>query len=62
MSHLRRLVDDALWGPESPARLDFLRRALALLIAIRVGIGPYQDLAELPDALFVPLPVIGWLP
>lgn len=62
MSHLRRLVDDALWGPESPARLDFLRRALALLIAIRVGIGPYQELAELPDALFVPLPVIGWLP
>lgn len=61
MTTLRRLVDDALWGPESPARLDFTRRALAVLIALRVGIGPYQELAELPDALFDPVPILGWL-
>ena len=61
MSTLRRLVDDALWGPESPARLDFTRRALAVLIAFRVGIGPYQELAELPDALFDPVPILVWL-
>ena len=62
MSTLRRLVDDALWGPESPARLDFVHRALALLIAFRVGIGPYQELARLPDALFDPVPILAWLP
>ena len=62
MSTLRRLVDDALWGPESPARLDFARRALAVLIALRVGVGPYQELARLPDPLFDPVPILAWLP
>ena len=62
MTTLRRLLDDALWGTESPARLDFTMRALAVLIAFRVGIGPYQELAALPDALFEPVPILAWLP
>lgn len=61
MTTIRRLIDDALWGAESPARLAFARRALAVLIAFRVGIGPYDALAELPDALFVPVPILAWL-
>jgi hypothetical protein len=62
VSTLRRLLDDALWGPESPARLDFVRRALVVLIAIRAGIGPYQELARLPDALFDPVPILAFQP
>ena len=59
---LRRLVDDALWGPETGRRLVFVHTALAVLIALRVGLGPYRELAELPDALFDPVPVLGFLP
>lgn len=62
MSTLRRLVDSALWGPESPARLDFTRRALAILIAFRVVFSPYRELADLPPALFDPVPILAWLP
>ena len=58
---LRRLVDDALWGPETGRRLVFVHSALAVLIALRVGLGPYRELAELPDALFDPVPVLGFL-
>lgn len=58
---MRRLVDDALWGPESGRRLVFVQTALALLIALRVGLGPYRELARLPDALFDPVPVLGFL-
>ena len=61
MTIVRRLIDAALWGAESPARLDFTRRALALLIAFRIGLGPYQELAELPDPLFDPVPILAWL-
>lgn len=59
---LRRVIDDALFGAESGRRLVFVHSALAILIALRVGLGPYRQLAELPDALFDPVPVLGFLP
>lgn len=58
---VRRLLDDALFGPESGRRLVFVHSALAVLIALRVGLGPYRELARLPDALFDPVPVLGFL-
>ena len=59
---VRQLVDDALFGPESGRRLVFVHSALAVLIALRVGLGPYRELARLPDALFDPVPVLAFLP
>ncbi|MGE0796602.1 MAG: hypothetical protein AB7H43_14760 [Acidimicrobiia bacterium] len=58
---LRRLVDDALWGAGTPRRLAFVRSGLAVVIGLRVGLGSYRQLAELPDALFDPVPVLGLL-
>jgi hypothetical protein len=58
---VKQLLDDALWGPETGRRLVFVHSALAVLIALRVGLGPYRELAELPDALFDPVPVLGYL-
>jgi hypothetical protein len=58
---LKRRVDDALFGPETGRRLVLVQSALALLIALRVGLGPYRELAELPDALFDAVPVLGFL-
>jgi hypothetical protein len=40
----------------------FAHRALALVIGLRIALGSYRQLAELPDALFRPVPVLGWLP
>lgn len=62
MSRLPALADDALWGPETGARLVWVHSGLALLIALRVALGPYRHLAELPDALFDPVPVLAFLP
>lgn len=58
---LKRLVDDALWGPETGRRLVLVHAGLALLMAARIGLGPYRQLADLPDALFDPVPVLGFL-
>ncbi|MGE3621832.1 MAG: hypothetical protein AB7L84_15355 [Acidimicrobiia bacterium] len=60
-SWARRALDDALWGPESGRRLRFLHAALATLIGLRVVLGPYRALAEVPPALFEPVPVLGVL-
>ena len=54
-------VDDALFGPETGRRLVFVHSALAVLIGLRIALGPYRQLAELPDALFDPVPVLGFL-
>jgi hypothetical protein len=58
---LTRALDDALFGPETGRRLVFVHSALAALIAVRIGLGPYRALAELPDALFDPVPLLGFL-
>jgi hypothetical protein len=58
---LTKPIDDALFGPETGRRLLIVHVALALLIAARIGLGPYRELARLPDALFDPVPVLGFL-
>jgi hypothetical protein len=62
MTRVRSFVDDALFGPESGRRLVFVQSGLALVIALRIALGPYRELARLPDALFDPVPVLRWLP
>jgi hypothetical protein len=56
------MVDDALWGPETGGRLAFTHIALSVLLGLRIVTGPYWRLAELPDALFDPVPIVGFLP
>jgi hypothetical protein len=55
------MVDDALWGPETGGRLAVTHIALSALIGLRIVTGPYWQLAELPDALFDPVPILGFL-
>ena len=47
---------------ETGRRLVFVHSALALVIALRVAFFPYRALAEVPEALFDPVPVLGFLP
>ena len=58
---VRRALDDALFGPETGRRLVLVHSALAVLITLRVGLGPYRQLARLPDALFDPVPILAFL-
>ena len=62
MSRTRARVDDVLFGAESGRRLRFVHAALAVLIGLRVALGSYRQLATTPDALFDPVPFLGWLP
>jgi hypothetical protein len=62
---VRRLtgaIDDALFGPETGARLVYVQSGLAVVLALRMALGPYRAFAELPTALFDPVPVLAWLP
>ena len=61
MSRVRRAVDEVLWGPETGARLLAVHVGLSVLIGLRIVLGPYHELAQTPDALFDPVPVLGWL-
>lgn len=54
-------MDDVLFGPGTGRRLVLVHTGLSLLIALRVGLGPYRELAEVPDALFDPVPVLRFL-
>lgn len=62
MTPIRTKLDDALFGPETGRRLLFVHTALAALIGLRIGLGSYRQLAGTPDALFDPVPILGWLP
>lgn len=62
MTRLRTWVDDALWGPETGARLLVVHRALAALIGLRVVLGSYRQLADTPHALFDAVPLLAWAP
>ncbi|MDX6232600.1 MAG: hypothetical protein QOH68_1584 [Nocardioidaceae bacterium] len=61
MSRVRLAVHEALWGPETGRRLLVVHSGLAVLIALRVALGPYRRLAGQPKALFDPVPILGWL-
>jgi len=60
-TRLRRVVDDALFGPETAARLRFVHVGLSLLIGARIALGSYRQLAITPRPLFQPVPFLSWL-
>lgn len=60
-SRIRSWLDDALWGPETGARLVVVHVGLAALIGARIVTGPYRDLAETPEALVDPAPLLFWM-
>src|SRR5688500_15545443 len=55
-------LDRTLWGEEPGRRLYLVHTGLALLIGLRVALGPYRHLAGTPDALLDPVAVLFWLP
>jgi len=54
-------VDGWLFAPGSPLRLDVVRRLLAVVIGLRLALGPYRGLAGQPPALFLPRGVVALL-
>ena len=54
-------LDDLLWGPETGGRLVFTHMALSALIGLRIVLRPCRKLADTPDALFDPVPFLGFL-
>lgn len=60
-SSTRRWLDDALWGPETAARLVVVHTGLAVLIGLRVALGSYRHLADTPPILVDPVPLLWWL-
>lgn len=61
MGVVARRVDDWLFGAESGARLRVTIAGLALLLGLRIALGPYRGLAGQPEAQFLPPLVLGWL-
>lgn len=61
MSRLRARLDDLLFGPGTGARLLVVHTGLAVLILLRVALGPYRALADTPPALWDPVPILGFL-
>ena len=60
-ARLRASLDDALWGPETAARLMVVHVGLSALIGVRVVAGSYRQLAGTPAALVDPVPFLGFL-
>lgn len=58
---VRRALHEALWGPETGARLVLVHVGLAALIGVRIVAGSYRQLAGTPAALVDPVPFLGWL-
>ncbi len=61
MNRLRRYADEALWGPETAARLMVVHVGLSALIGARIVLGSYRQLADTPAALVDPVPFLEWL-
>ena len=55
-------LESVLFGPESAARLWWTHTALAVLIGLRIVLGPYRQLDPTPDGLFRPTWFLSWLP
>lgn len=60
-ARVRARLDDALWGPETAARLVFVHAGLSALIGVRIAAGSYRQLADTPPALVDPVPFLGFL-
>ena len=56
------LVDRWLFVPGPVGRVRAMRLLLAVVIGLRVGLGPYRGLAGQPAALFHPVWFLTWLP
>jgi hypothetical protein len=54
-------LDARLVAPGSAHRLACLRTALAVALAIRIGIGAWTELADRSDAVFEPVLIVSWL-
>ena len=54
-------LDAALFGPESAARLWWAHTGVAVLIGLRIVLGPYRQLDPTPDGLFRPPWFLTWL-
>jgi hypothetical protein len=61
VSGLRARAVDVLWGPETGARLVVVHVGLSALIGLRIALGSYRQLADTPEALFDPVPILGFL-
>lgn len=61
MTRFRRWCDATLWGPETAARLLVVHVGLSALIGLRVALGSYRQLADTPDALVDPVPLLGFV-
>jgi hypothetical protein len=60
-ARVRAALDDALWGPETAARLMVVHVGLSALIGVRIAAGSYRQLAETPQALVDPVPFLAFL-
>ncbi len=60
-TRVRAAVDDAVWGPETAARLLIVHAGLSALIGVRIVAGSYRQLADTPAALVDPVPFLGFL-
>ena len=56
-----RAVSDVCFGPGTSRRLVITHAGLALVIGLRIALGPYRRLAGQPEALFRPLSFVTLL-
>lgn len=61
MTGVRGRVENVLFGPEPGSRLLIVHSGLAVLIGLRIVLGPYRPLSATPDALWEPVPILGFL-
>jgi hypothetical protein len=55
------VLDAWLFAPGPAGRVRVIRALLALLLGLRVALGPYRGLAGQPEALFRPVWFLSWL-
>ena len=58
---VRDRLDGWLFRPGPAGRVRAMRALLALLLGLRVALGPYRGLADQPEALFRPVWFLRWL-
>lgn len=59
---LAAAVDGRLFAPGRAHRLATVRAGLAVVMGLRLALGPYAGLAGQPGALFDPPALLAWLP